>query len=147
MAQLDTKLEQIEKVMELMKKHGATHLSYQDKDYEIVLEMGGSHNVVNSVPVACPPVTNVPVQAEPENVPQGNIVKAPLIGTFFAGSSPDAKPFVTIGQKVNKGDVIFIIESMKVMNEVKSEFDGTVTIINVKNGEAVDYDQPVMIIS
>lgn len=76
----------------------------------------------------------------------GNVVKAPIVGTFYAASAPDKPPFVTVGQQVKKGDVIMIIESMKLMNEVQSEFDGTVAEILVKNGEAVEFDQPIMII-
>lgn len=76
----------------------------------------------------------------------GNVVKSPIVGTFYAASAPDKPPFVTVGQQVKKGDVIMIIESMKLMNEVQSEFDGTVAEILVKNGEAVEFDQPIMII-
>ncbi len=74
------------------------------------------------------------------------MVKSPIVGTFYAASAPDKPPFVTVGQQVKKGDVIMIIESMKLMNEVQSEFDGTVAEILVKNGEAVEFDQPIMII-
>lgn len=76
----------------------------------------------------------------------GNVVKSPIVGTFYAASAPDKPPFVTVGQQVKKGDVIMIIESMKLMNEVQSEFDGIVAEILVKNGEAVEFDQPIMII-
>lgn len=80
------------------------------------------------------------------SVVSGNVVKSPIVGTFYAASAPDKPPFVTVGQQVKKGDVIMIIESMKLMNEVQSEFDGTVAEILVKNGEAVEFDQPIMII-
>ncbi len=98
------------------------------------------------------PVMQTPImQKQSEAVPaekavSGNVVKAPIVGTFYAASSPDKPPFVKVGQQVKKGDVIMIIESMKLMNEVQSDFDGTVAEILVKNGEAVEYDQPIMII-
>ncbi|MBR3420993.1 MAG: acetyl-CoA carboxylase biotin carboxyl carrier protein [Ruminococcus sp.] len=76
----------------------------------------------------------------------GNIVKAPIVGTYYRSPSPDKPPFVKIGDKVKKGDVIMIIESMKLMNEVQSEFDGVVERILVTDGQAVEYDQPIMII-
>lgn len=76
----------------------------------------------------------------------GNVVKAPIVGTFYSAPSPDDAPFVTVGKSVKKGDVIFIIESMKVMSEVNSDFDGVVKEILVKNGDALEYDQPIMII-
>ncbi|MBR1591492.1 MAG: acetyl-CoA carboxylase biotin carboxyl carrier protein [Ruminococcus sp.] len=76
----------------------------------------------------------------------GNIVKSPIVGTFYAAPSPDKPPFVRVGDKVRKGDVIMIIESMKLMNEIQSDFDGTVDKILVSDGQAVEYDQPIMII-
>lgn len=76
----------------------------------------------------------------------GNVVKSPIVGTFYAAPSPDKAPFVRIGDSVKKGDVIMIIESMKLMNEVQSEFDGVVKEILVSDGQAVEFDQPIMII-
>ena len=76
----------------------------------------------------------------------GNIVKSPIVGTFYAAPSPDKPPFVKIGDTVRKGDVIMIIESMKLMNEVQSEYDGVVENILVSDGQTVEYDQPVMVI-
>jgi acetyl-CoA carboxylase biotin carboxyl carrier protein len=76
----------------------------------------------------------------------GNAVKAPIVGTFYAAPSPGKPPFVKPGDKVKKGDVIFIIESMKLMNEVISEFDGIVGDIFIKNGEPLEFDQVVMTI-
>lgn len=89
-----------------------------------------------------------PAQAAAPAAPQvsGNVVKSPIVGTFYAAASPEKPPFVTVGQQVKKGDVLMIIESMKLMNEVQSEFDGTVAEILVKNGEAVEFDQPIMVI-
>ena len=76
----------------------------------------------------------------------GTQVTAPIVGTFYAAPSPDSKPFVKVGDRVKKGDVIFIIESMKVMSEVPSEFDGVVKEICVQNGDAVEFGQTVMIL-
>lgn len=89
---------------------------------------------------------NAAPTVEAQSVPSGNIVKSPIVGTFYAAAEPGKEPFVSVGSTVKKGDVIMIIESMKLMNEVQSEFDGTVTKILVKNGEAVEYDQPIMVI-
>lgn len=76
----------------------------------------------------------------------GNVMKAPIVGTFYTASAPDQAPFVEVGQTVKKGDVLFIIESMKLMNEVQSEFDGEVVQILCENAAAVEYGQPVMVI-
>ncbi len=88
---------------------------------------------------------SAPVEEKSETV-SGNIVKSPIVGTFYAAPSPDKPPFVRVGDKVKKGDVIMIIESMKLMNEIQSDFDGVVDKILVSDGQAVEYDQPIMII-
>lgn len=76
--------------------------------------------------------------------PRGSVVKSPIVGTFYASASPDKPPFVTVGDHVAKGDVLCIIESMKLMNEVNSEFSGTVTEILVESGKPVEFGQPLM---
>lgn len=75
--------------------------------------------------------------------PNGNLVKSPLVGTFYAAPAEDAQPFVSVGDRVKKGQTVAIVEAMKLMNEIESEFDGTVTEVLVKNGEAVEYGQPL----
>ena len=76
----------------------------------------------------------------------GNIVKSPLVGTYYAASSPDSAPFVKVGDKVSKGQVLGIVEAMKLMNEIESEFDGTVKEILVKNEQMVEFGQPMFVI-
>ena len=87
-----------------------------------------------------------PEAPKAEEKAEGNEVKAPIVGTFYAAPSPDSEPFVKVGSQVKKGDTIFIIESMKVMSEVQSEFDGEVKKILVQSGDPVDFDQTVMVI-
>ena len=91
------------------------------------------------------PAPEKPCEPAPEK-PSGNVVKSPVVGTYYSAPAPDKDPFVKVGSTVKKGDVIMIIESMKLMNEIQSEFDGTVKEILVRNGDAVEYDQPIMII-
>lgn len=76
----------------------------------------------------------------------GDLVTAPIVGTYYSAPSPDHEDFVKVGDKVKKGDVLCIIESMKLMNEIQSELDGTVTEICVKGGDAIEYQQPIMVI-
>ena len=78
--------------------------------------------------------------------PEGMIVKSPLVGTFYAAPAEDADPFVSVGDQVKKGQTLAIVEAMKLMNEVESEYDGTVAAILVENGEMVEYGQPLMVI-
>ena len=78
--------------------------------------------------------------------PTGTPVKSPIVGVFYGASSPESDPYVTVGKTVKKGDIICIIEAMKVMNEIKAPCDGTVTSILVENEALVEYDQALMVI-
>ena len=85
--------------------------------------------------------TAVPAQQEPEQIAEekgGNVVKSPLVGTFYAAPSEDAQPFVKVGDTVKKGQTLAIVEAMKLMNEIESEFDGVVTEILVENEDNVE---------
>ena len=81
-----------------------------------------------------------------QSIASGNIVKSPLVGTYYAASSPDSEPFVKVGDKVSKGQVLGIVEAMKLMNEIESEFDGTVKEILVENEQMVEFGQPMFVI-
>ena len=76
----------------------------------------------------------------------GNVVKSPLVGTFYSASSPDSAPFVKVGDAVKKGQVLGIVEAMKLMNEIESEFDGVVKEIQIENEQVVEYGQPLFVI-
>ncbi len=82
---------------------------------------------------------------ETENV-SGNVVSSPLVGTFYASSSPEAEPFVKVGDSVKKGQVLGIVEAMKLMNEIESEYDGIVKQILVSNEDVIEYGQPMFVI-
>ena len=81
---------------------------------------------------------------EDKNEKKGNIIKSPMVGTFYLKPSPTAQPYIEIGKEVKKGDVLCIIEAMKLMNEIESEYTGKVTEILVKDGEAVEYGTPLL---
>ena len=85
--------------------------------------------------------TVAPEKESVESEPEGNQVKAPLVGTFYSASAPDAAPFVKVGDTVKKGQVLGIIEAMKLMNEIESEYEGVVEAILVENGQMVEYGQ------
>lgn len=80
---------------------------------------------------------------EDKNEKKGNIIKSPMVGTFYLKHSPTAEPYIEIGKEVKKGDVLCIIEAMKLMNEIESEYTGKVTEILVKDGETVEYGTPL----
>ena len=78
-----------------------------------------------------------------EKIVEGNIIKSPMIGTFYSKPSPDSMPYVEVGTVVKKGTVLCIVEAMKLMNEIESEFDGKIVEVLVKDGEPVDYGKPL----
>ena len=151
-------LEEIGTLAETLEKNKLERIKIKNGDCEIVLE-AKRKCPPPPMPMGAPmmqPMVNVTAAAAaaPEGAPapelkpeiSGNIVKSPIVGTFYAAPSPDKAPFVKVGDSVKKGDVIMIIESMKLMNEVQSDFDGVVAEILVENGTAVEFDQPIMVI-
>ena len=148
-------LDDIEKLADRVENGSLSKIKIKNGSGEIVIEKEVKTEVM---PVAAPlaPVMTSPAPAANAAAselaaPQtpsynGNVVKAPIVGTFYSSPSPDSAPFVTVGSSVSKGDTIFIIESMKLMNEVQSDFNGIVKEILVENGSAVEYDQPIMVI-
>ena len=104
----------------------------KDKIQETVVQ------AVQDTPIMIPNTT-IEVQKEEK----GNIIKSPMVGTFYLKPSPAAEPYIEIGKEVKKGDVLCIIEAMKLMNEIESEYTGKVTEILVKDGETVEYGTPL----
>ena len=99
------------------------------------------------VPAETVQYINIPEKKEEKQeinkLEEYKIVKSPMVGTFYSKSSPNAKPYAEIGQKVKKGDILCIVEAMKLMNEIESEFDGEIAEICVCDGEMVDYGKPL----
>ena len=143
-------LGEINGLAETLGKNHLERIKIKSGDGEIVIESARKCSpppipfLQGSVPE--PVRTADEKSSSPAAEESGNVIKSPIVGTFYASPSPDKPPFVKIGDTVKKGDVIMIIESMKLMNEVQSEFDGTVEQILVSDGQAVEYDQPIMII-
>ncbi|MFZ9139255.1 MAG: acetyl-CoA carboxylase biotin carboxyl carrier protein [Bacilli bacterium] len=107
-----------------------------------------SKNTVTNEPKILPPNVNPKSQTNVANKPTEDIllkdVTSPLVGTYYAASSPTAEPFVKIGQRVNKGQTVCIVEAMKIMNEIASPYSGVVEKINCKNGDVVGFNQVVI---
>lgn len=106
---------------------------------------------VAPAPVQAPVVETAPVQqSAPTQAsapqPTGKTIKAPMVGVFYQSASPEADPYVTVGKTVKKGDTVCIIEAMKLMNEIQAEEDGTIKEILVKNGDIIEYGQPLFVI-
>lgn len=100
-----------------------------------------------SAPAVAPSMAAaVPTAPDEDLAPPGTIMESPMVGTFYRSSSPTAKAFVDVGQSVNKGDTICIIEAMKIMNQIEAEISGTVKAILVEDGQPVEYGEPLIVI-
>ena len=97
-------------------------------------------------PAGAPAAAPAPASPEEESVPEGELVRAPMVGTFYAASSPDTDAFVSLGQQVSEGDTMCIIEAMKMFNQIEAETSGTVVATLVENGQPVEFDQPLFVI-
>ncbi len=87
-----------------------------------------------------------PAEAKAEPATSGQVIKSPMVGTFYRSPSPGSPPFVEVGQHIKVGDVVCIVEAMKMMNQIEADFSGTVEALLVEDGEPVEFDQPLMTI-
>lgn len=101
-------------------------------------------NVDGNQPLS--PQTEVPSEPSPETPLSGKVIRSPMVGTFYSSSSPTSDPFITLGSEVKVGDVICIVEAMKMFNQIESDLAGKVVKILVENGDPVEYDQPLIIL-
>lgn len=135
------KMEEIVTLMEAVSKYGLTSLELEEGGSRLVLEKKAEQQMV--VQTAVPNSEIKTEKAEPAAADFAAVVASPLVGTFYSAPSPEAEPFVKIGDSVKKGQVLGIIEAMKLMNEIEAECDGVVAEILVQNEQMVEYGQPL----
>jgi acetyl-CoA carboxylase biotin carboxyl carrier protein len=99
-----------------------------------------------AAPVAGAPLAAADAGSTEPAVPEGQVVRAPMVGTFYASSSPEADPFDSMGQQESTGDTLCIIEAMKMFNQIEADFGGTVVAILAENGQPVEFDQPLFVL-
>ena len=121
-------IEQIQALMDSMHKNEISELVYEVEEFRLKIKGQQAPSIAPA----------------PEKQPEGKVITSPIVGTFYAASSPDKDPFVKVGQAVSEGDIVFIVESMKVMNEVPADKSGVVAEVLVENGAPVEYGQPVL---
>ena len=168
------KVEQILQLIDAVSASELTEFKYENDGVKLSLKKttGKEVTVIPAAPVASAPIPAAPIPmaapaptpaatpaaapvgaaetasaAETPAAPAGSVVKPPLVGTFYAAPAEDAAPFVKVGDSVKEGQVLAIVEAMKLMNEIESDFSGTVTEILVENGQAVEFGQPLFVIS
>ena len=147
---------EFEKMIELIKtgsNSNLTQFQIEEDGFKLSMKTDKQSKVVvqkqESVPKEIQSVAIADAEpAEQKEIKKanGNVVKSPLVGTFYSASSPDSAPFVKVGDTVKKGQVLGIVEAMKLMNEIESEFDGVVKEIQIENEQVVEYGQPLFVI-
>ncbi len=145
-------IRKVKKLIELLEESGISELEITEGEESVRISRYPSAAPAAPAPAAAP-VTIVPPPTEPrapgaeESPPQdGYTVTAPMVGTFYSSPAPGAKPFVEIGSEVEIGDVLCIIEAMKMMNQIETDRAGKVVSVLVENAEPVEYNQPLFII-
>jgi acetyl-CoA carboxylase biotin carboxyl carrier protein len=151
-------LRKLKKLIDLVQESGIAELEITEGEEKVKIVKGGVVAVSQTPLAAAPPpapaaeprsaapATAAPPAAEPAAGQEGHVLKAPMVGTFYRSSSPDAKAFVEVGQPIKEGQTICIIEAMKLMNEIEADASGVVKAILVENGQPVEYGQPLFII-
>jgi len=146
-------LRKLKKLIDLVQESGIAELEITEGEEKVKIVKGGAASAAAPAPAMAPAAEQRPVpaaapaaEAEPA-APEGHVVKAPMVGTFYRTPSPDAKAFVEVGHTVKEGDTICIIEAMKLMNEIEADASGTVKAILVENGQPVEYGQPLFILA
>lgn len=136
-------LNDIKQLALLMKEMGLTSLDYTDSGANIRMERG----LTQTAPVAAQPISEAAATPQIDAGSNTYTVTSPMVGVFYAAPGADKKPYVSIGDRVNAGDVLCIIEAMKMMNEIASEKSGVITEICVGNKQVVEYGHPLFRIS
>lgn len=136
------KFEQLIELIQTVSSSNLGEFKYEEGDFKISLKKEkGEVRLAEQSESVSDRVLEQPRESVKSR--EGNVIKSPLVGTFYASPAEDADPFVQVGEQVQKGKILAIVEAMKLMNEIESEFDGVVEEIFVENGQAVEYGQPL----
>ncbi|KXU81068.1 acetyl-CoA carboxylase biotin carboxyl carrier protein [Aeromonas enteropelogenes] len=148
-------IRKIKKLIELVEESGIAELEISEGEESVRISRNFSGQVTAAPQMIMPQAAPVaaPVAAAPaaapaaaDAAPSGHLMRSPMVGSFYRSSSPEAKPFVEVGQHVNVGDTLCIVEAMKMMNQIESDKAGVIKAILVENGQAVEFDEPLFII-
>ncbi|MDG1937307.1 MAG: acetyl-CoA carboxylase biotin carboxyl carrier protein [Pseudomonadales bacterium] len=150
-------IRKVKKLIELLEESNVQEIEIKEGEESVRISRGGNAvqmvaapapATIAAAPVAAPAAPSAPAAAPSESAaPAGHAICSPMVGTFYQAPSPETPAFVTVGQSVNKGDVVCIVEAMKMMNQIEADQSGVVEAILVKDGEPVEFDQQLIIIS
>ncbi len=152
-------IRKIKKLIELLEDSDVSEIEIVEGEESVRIARASGVTYAAPAPVAPAPMAAAPAAApaaaapapaaaasDDAMLPPGTIMESPMVGTFYRSSSPTASAFVEVGQSVNKGDTICIIEAMKIMNQIEAEISGTVRAILVEDGQPVEYGEPLIVI-
>ena len=140
-------IRKIKKLIEMLQDSDLTEIEVKEGEESVRIARGNSRTIeVTPAPIVHSSTSSPAEKNEVSLDKSGSIIKSPIVGTFYRKPSPDKPPFIEIGSNVNAGDVVCIVEAMKMMNEIKSEFTGKVSAINIEDGEPVEFDQSLIVI-
>lgn len=146
-------LRKLKKLIDLVQESGIAELEITEGEEKVRISRAGTAVQTAIMPmqqaptmVAAAPAAAPVAAAEAPAEPEGHVVKSPMVGTFYRSSAPGAKPFVEIGQSVNAGETLCIIEAMKLLNEIEADQGGVIKSVLVENGQPVEYGQPLFLI-
>ena len=146
-------IRKVKKLMELLEQSGMSEIEIKEGEESVKISRYGNAPLMTPTISQQPAAMVTPSQVESTTTAankgseaSGDLISSPMVGTYYSAPSPSAKPFVTVGQHVNKGDTVGIIEAMKIMNQIETDHSGTVVEILVKDGEAVEFGQALIAI-
>jgi len=143
-------IRKIKKLIEMLEESNLAEIEVHEGEESVRISRNGQTIQMPQMMAAAPPTAAAPAAAAPapaENAqPDGHVILAPMVGTFYRASAPGSKPFVEVGQSVGAGDTLCLIEAMKMLNQIESDKGGTVVAILVENGQPIEYNQPLFII-
>ena len=140
-------IRKIKKLIEMLQASDLNEIEIQEGEESVRISRGSAQPLeLKSAPIELKKVNALPENNDVSDIDSGSSIKSPIVGTFYRKPAPDKPPFVDIGSHVNAGDVVCIVEAMKMMNEIKSEFTGQVSAINVEDGAPVEFDQSLIVI-
>tara|TARA_B110000438_G_scaffold254046_1_gene260050 strand:- start:3953 stop:4393 length:441 start_codon:yes stop_codon:yes gene_type:complete len=144
-------IRKVKKLIELLEESGIAEIEIHEGEESVRISRGQTANAQTTVlappPIAAAPAVNDPTLSQALPTDSSNHITSPMVGTFYAAASPESAPFVAVGQTINIGDTLCIIEAMKIMNPIEAEVAGTVVAIIAQNGSPVEYGQPLFLIS
>lgn len=142
-------IRKVKKLIELLEESGIAEIEIKEGEESVRISRGNTTHqaapaTVYQQPVAPPATEHGP--AAPTSATTGHTMESPMVGTYYNASSPDSEPFVKVGQSVNQGDTLCIIEAMKIMNQIEADISGTIKSIECSNGEPVEFGAPLFVI-